>query len=412
MSPIRILHLIDTLERGGAEQSLLEITARMDRTRFQPMVCAVYGGDALRPQFEAAGVTVHPLGLSAKYGFVRAARQVRRLVRQLEPAVLHTSLFRAGQTGRFVGRSLGIPIISSWTGTPYSQARRRWDPAAQSWKLPALRLLDMFTARWVTRFHSVSAAVAEENQRALRVSPDRVSVVYRGRDLERLDAVSREEIQAVRQELSLGEPAGVSPGVEEFEIARRQSSLGTRSPVLLNVGRLVPPKGQLQLLQMMRQLRERLPQAVLLVAGDGPEKKVLADEIVAARLQDHVRLLGTRRDVPALLKASDVFVFPSHYEGLPGALVEAMLAGLPIVASDIPMHREFLEHERSALLVDSPSPSEMAAAVGRLAGDRGLAASLADEACRRARRLFDIRTVVRQMEELFAAVAARRGRSA
>ena len=380
---LKILYVIDTLEQGGAERSLLEIVSRMDHARFRPMVCQVYEGSALRAQFEAAGVQVQQLGIGAKYGFVTAVRRLTELVRQERPDLIHTSLFRASQIGRIAAWRTGTPVVSSWTNTPYSAARRQWDPSARSGKLYLLQLLDWQTAKLVTRFHSVSRAVADDNQAHLGVTSERVAVVYRGRDVVRLQAVASEDIARVRRELSLGE----------------------ETPVLLNVGRLVPQKGQWALLQMMTDLRRDGVRAKLLIAGDGPLRCELAKSIAQQDLQDDVLLLGTRGDVPALLKASDAFVFPSHYEGLPGALIEAMLSGTPIVASDIPMHREFLDHEKTGLLVDASSPQDLAAAVKSLIQQPESTRRMAAAAQRKAERLFDIDDVVGQMEVLFAEAA-------
>lgn len=250
--PWRIAHVIDTLQAGGAEQSLLEITTRMDRQQYEPIVCSVYAGGDLRDQFERGGVRVHQLEIAQRYGFARAIRGLCRWLRQEEIDLVHTSLFRAGQIGRVAAWMTGRPVISSFTNTPYSAARRQWDPAAAGWKHAWLRRCDAITGRFVTQFHSVSHAVAEQNCQDLGISKSRVRVVYRGRDIPRSDDVDRNAVERVRKELRLCD-----------------------GPILLNVGRLVAQKGQHQLIDLMTRIKDTHPSATLLIAGEGPAARSL-----------------------------------------------------------------------------------------------------------------------------------------
>src|SRR5690606_24120798 len=125
---------------------------------------------------------------------------------------------------------------------------------------------------------------------------------------------------------------------------------------LINVARLIPRKGQMELVRAMPEVLRRYPVAQLLFAGEGHSRATLAEAISAARLDAHVHLLGTVAAIPELLALSDIFVFASHFEGLPGALIEAMLAGKPIVAVDTPVHRELVAHGQTGWLIPSRDP--------------------------------------------------------
>lgn len=109
-SPIRVLHIIDSLEMGGAERSLLELTARMDRAKVKPIVCSIYDGSQLADQFRAAGVDIHQLEIRAKYGPLRCVRKIARLINAENIDLVHTSLFRASQVG--CGTGLSLQFIS------------------------------------------------------------------------------------------------------------------------------------------------------------------------------------------------------------------------------------------------------------------------------------------------------------
>lgn len=379
---IRVLHVIDTLERGGAEQSLLSLTSRMDRTRFQPMVCQLYRGDALRPAFESANVRVESLGIQAKYGFVRAVRWLRALIERENVDVVHTSLFRAGQVGRLAAWRAKRPVVSTFSGVPYDASRVQNETTVQAWKLSMLRRMDATTARLVTRFHSVSNVVRDLNCQHLNLPLDRVTVIPRGRDVTDFAPPPADQITSLRQS---AEFAGATA-------------------VVLNVGRLVPAKGQSVLIEAMRRVHEQEPGVRLLIAGEGPLRHDLEAQIAAYGLADSIRLLGSRGDVPGLLHAADGFAFSSLHEGLPGALIEAQLAKLPAVASDIPMHRELIQNQQTGLLVPAGDPLPLAEAIISLCRNREEAQRLASAAYERAIHQFDIQDVVERFQQLFVDV--------
>ena len=384
--PIRILYLIDTLESGGAERSLLEISSRLDRNEFDPVVVSLYEGEALQSEFEAAGVRVKCLNNRGTYRFVEGAKRVRESVRLEQPDLIHTSLFRAGQVGRIVGWLQNCPVISTLSGTPYARERIQNDSGVSVWKLRLLQLTDACTARCASHFHSVSETVKTYNCRHLWLPKKRVVVVPRGRDVAALSSVSEVEIQKTRTELRLG----------------------GRYPVVLNVGRLMPAKNQENLIRSIQRVRERYPDVLLLIAGDGPLRSELEQQITESGLGRHVSLLGNRSDVPSLLQTADVFAFPSVYEGLPGALIEAMLASCAIVASDIPMITELIQHDIHGITVSPNRVDQIAAGICRLAEDESVRQELGRAARESASRRFDIVRVVREMQDLYRQVLTQR----
>lgn len=383
--PLRVLYVIDTLEVGGSEQSLLQIVRRLDRRRFEPLVCHVYAGEALRREFEAAGVRVAGLGIAGKYRFARAYRALLQLARDEQPDLIHTTLFRANQIGRAVGRRLRIPVISSLVNLSYDPVRWQSQSGVNRHKLAAVRALDALTSRWVARFHAVSAAVRDSSCRTLRISPERVAVIPRGRSAAEFTAAARPALDAVRRELGT---AGAFP-------------------TIVNVGRLVDQKSQAVLIRALPEVLRQFPRAKLLIAGDGPLRGELEREVARLGLGRHVSLLGRRDDVPMILALADCFAFPSIYEGLPGAVVEAMFAGRAIVAADIPVVREVIDAGCTGLLVPPKDFQALAEAIVSVAARPELAARLGRNAQRAALQRFEIRHIVREMEQLYAEVARR-----
>jgi glycosyltransferase involved in cell wall biosynthesis len=166
-------------------------------------------------------------------------------------------------------------------------------------------------------------------------------------------------------------------------------------------------KGQLDLVKAMPAVLNKFPEAVLLIAGEGPFRARLEEEVQHLQLQDHVRLLGTRKDIPQWLSIADCFAFPSYYEGLPGALIEAMMTGLPIVASSIPENQECVTQE-SAMLFSPGDVAQMAKAINHIMEDADHAQRLAKEARAVAQTKFELDAVVQQYEDTYDAFMQRK----
>lgn len=387
---MKVLLVIDTLEIGGAERSLLEIFSRLQAVR--AVVCQLYPGARLRPAFERAGIEVISLDLPGRYAFGRGARRVEEVAARVRPDLLHATLFRASMVARRVSHRTGLPLVDSFVNDSYGSARKRGLSPLGRLKLGALQLVDRRTAHRVDRFVANSRAVRDANCRSLGVSADRCTVIHRGRDPRPL----------------------LEAGSRETAAARRAIGVPDGAVLLLNLARLEPRKGQEEILRALARLRVDRPELFLVLAGEGPQRPQLAELARRLDLVEQVRLVGTVERPAPLLAACDVFVFPSHYEGFPGALIEAMMAGRPIVASDIPPHREALEHPRTARLVPPRDPIALAEALAWMLDHPEAAAAMGGAARREALQRFDVDPIARAHEELYRRVleASAAGRGA
>ncbi len=189
--------------------------------------------------------------------------------------------------------------------------------------------------------------------------------------------------------------------LDEEVRAKKRAELGiTNNLVLGCLAKLRAQKGHTYLLQGFQDIRKKHPETRLLLIGDGEERRNLEDLAKNLHIQDAVIFLGNRNDIPELLSALDIFVFPTLFEGMSNALMEAMASSLPIIATDIPENRELLIHNTNALLVSSGSSEAILEATESLLNDTERKSLLAKNARITALQRFDLTEILGRYREL------------
>jgi glycosyltransferase involved in cell wall biosynthesis len=366
--PIRVLQLITSLERGGAENHLLALLTHADRQAFEVETAVLSGEGELVPIFRQAGIAVHLLRARNRFDPLALGRLVR-LLREGRFDILHSHLFRADIYAGLAVARLGErrPLLVS---TRHNDDRFFLNPfvGLVHYGVSARQDLIIAISDHIARF-TVSRGVRH---------PERVRRVYHGLEPPVTQALEREG-QHIRQELGIGPDA--------FLVG--------------NVGRLALQKGQRHLIAAMPLLLERVPRARAIIAGGGDLEdylRVLASDMGVA---ERVHVLGPRRDVPALMHAVDVFVMPSIWEGFGLVLLEAMAAGRPIVASRVATIPEVVADGETGLLVPVGDPLALADALAQLAEDPDRAARMGEAGRERLRRQFSVEKMVGDTELLY-----------
>jgi glycosyltransferase involved in cell wall biosynthesis len=386
---IELLHVIETLGSGGAERLLHTNLAHLDRARFRSTVVTIRTpGDHWRAPIEALGVPVESLGVGSRRSLPRAARKLSKLLSERGVKLVHTHLWEANVVGRLAGRMAGVPVISSIHAPDYEP--RSWDAGQHGH--PAKRAFflafDRFTARLCcTRMIAVSEYVRQSAHAHLRFPLDRIDVINNPVDLAELRRPPGRDRRTLLAELGL--PAD--------------------AVVLLNVARLSPQKGLQVAIDALPRILQSHGRTHLLSVG------ALDHRAWHARLErqcqergvaGRVHFLGPRRDVPDLLRACDVFVFPSLVEGLGLALIEAMAAGCVCVAADAGAIAEVLRDGVDGLLVPAGDDAALARAVVRALDDGDARARLAGAAAESAQRRFAPGLAVQRLQAVYDAVLA------
>ncbi|MFA5184670.1 MAG: glycosyltransferase [Patescibacteria group bacterium] len=288
---IKIAYILPTLDRGGAERFLSDLLLNLDQQTYDPtLILFKRGGDWLA-DLQAAGIRTLVLEKKYKFDPVNFWRLLAAL-RKIRPQIVHTQL-GGDLYGRLATKILGVPVILSTEQNVNPDETR------------LTNILKKITTAWVDQVVAISQAVRTDLITRYRCDPLKIRVIPNGLVIHRFPLPAREETTGGGR-------------------ADRSLNFGT-------LGRLVPQKGQGILIEALARLKNK--DFRCLIAGTGPLKKQLAEQIEAVGLADKIELVGAISDPANFFKSLDIFILPSLWEGQGIVLLEAGLSGLPIIAS-------------------------------------------------------------------------------
>ncbi len=371
MKIVPVITFITELSPGGAQTTLWRLLAHLNRERFKPIVVCLYNGDgAPAQQIRDLGIQVFDLGMTAKWR-LDACWRLYRLLRREHPVILHTWLFHANILGRILGRLAGVPIIISSERTMGMESQWRYR-------------LNEWTAPLVDRISCVSQNVATFARESIRLPQKKLVVI----------------------------PNGVV--VDDF-LSARDSGLRARlgfpdeTVIIGSVARLHPVKGSRYLVEAFAQLALSDPALHLLLIGDGPERAGLETWVAERDLEQRITFLGERTDISALLSVIDVFVLSSLWEGMPNAVLEAMAAGLPVIATAVGGTPEVVLPGVTGLLGRPGDVPALTQALAQILQDPTLQRTMGQAGLSRVQEHFSITSVVRETTDLYEMLLLEKG---
>ncbi|HEY0428222.1 MAG TPA: glycosyltransferase [Pyrinomonadaceae bacterium] len=384
MRPLKVLHLIPTLSSGGAERQLANVVGGTRRELINHVVCVIGEPYFFSQDIRDAGFKVIEMDVSGKRPFLKAAQKFRKIIAEEKPDVIHSWLYDANVSARLASLLNGkTPLVTSLQLADYEPEVARignYNPH----KVSALKAIDKFTAFLAAPFFvPCSEFVKNSYRRRYGLDESKTEVIYNAVNIDALPA-TKADLKKIRAKLEL--PA------DAF--------------VYLNVGRLDPQKNHKVLFEAFQAVSAEIPNAFLLLAGIGHLENELKNLAESLEINEKVFFLGRRNDVGALLELADVFAFPSFFEGLPVALIEAMLKRLPCVASRIEVFEEVIDDGETGLLINPTSAVELKDAMIKLYKDEKLRESLGENAFREAKAKYDIAVTARQWEKFYQKVKA------
>lgn len=347
---MRTLHINDQVTWRGGEQQTLYLLEGLARRGIETILVAQPDSE-IAARARRAAIPVHSLRMRGELD-VAAAVALIGLLRRLRPHIMHYHTSHAHSIG--AAASAAIPPARR----PRTVLSRRVDFSIRR----GVGVLQALKYGAVDRIVAIS-----ENIRTVLVrdgvAPRRIDVVHSGIDPVALEGIRPHDLRA-----EFGFPAS------------------TR--VVLNAAALADHKGQIFLIDAAPAILARHPEVLIAIAGEGEERARLEKRIVELGVGERVRLLGFRRDAHALIKGADLFVMPSHLEGLGTVVLDALWMGVPVAASRAGGIPEMIEDGVNGLLFAPRDPAALAEAVGRVLDDRALAARLASAGPESVRRRF------------------------
>jgi glycosyltransferase involved in cell wall biosynthesis len=319
------LHLVTTLNPGGIERWLLSMLQEVDRGRVAMDICCK-GSDtgSLASQAEALGASVYQCPLHPTHvGFIMG---LRKIIRAGNYQIVHNHLETYAGAGTYAAKRCRIPVITSFHNTSF--------PAQSLPDFPFLyKLRDIY---------------------------GRLGIGYALRHSELVTCCSQSVLDNLKQEhaFSPGREKVIYYGVKVFSRMPRDQrvtfrfglGIGKDRLLISHVGRFLPQKNHAGLVRVAEKVIGREARAHFVLVGDGPLRASIERMVQERSLTSSFSFLGLRQDVEDILRCSDLLFFPSHWEGLGLVVLEAMAAGLPVVASDLPVFKETVADSESGYL--------------------------------------------------------------
>jgi glycosyltransferase involved in cell wall biosynthesis len=358
----RIVQIIPTLDRSGAEKQLTLLAAGLPRDEFDIHICVLTRSGPLEASLRAAGLPIVLIGKRLKID-PAAYWRLKRHLAALRPDLVHTWLFAANAYGRAAALAAGVPKIVA--------GERCVDP----WKVWHELAIDRSLARRTDRIVVNSSGVSDFYIRQ-GIAPEKFTLIANGIALLPPSDVSRAELLA------------------EFELPPDARLVGA-------VGRLWPQKRIKDLIWAADLLKVIRDDVHLLVIGDGPHRARLERFRRQVEIEDRVHFLGHRADVPRIMPHFDVVWLASEYEGLPNVIMEAMAAGVPVVASDIPGNRDLVLPGETGYLVPLGDRAAFARQTRLLLDDAEHARRFGAAGRQRVLREFSIEKMIERHIELY-----------
>jgi len=374
-SKIRILYLIYQLGYGGAQRLILDLIRNLDRSLYEPVVAMWGGRREIVDDFQKIGVEVVDFGGRGKLD-LRALWRLYRYLSEEPVDIFNTHLPHAHVVGRIAGKLAGVPWIVATHQNVYSANH------------PVTRVVDVRTT-WMDDFVTAITQGVEESFFADSkvFSPELLwegrthFTIYSGVDVEKIDRA-----------------------IADLDPERKRKELGLKNEeyVFACAARLHPNKAHRYLIDAVARLQSAYSDFQVLLLGDGPLEEELKGRVRRLNLGHSIRFLGYRDDVYEIFAASDAFVLPSINEGFGIAVAEAMAAGLPVIATEIPAVVEVVEDRETGLLAPARDAGELAKAMSTYIEIPKLGLMHGRQGRKRVEAMFSIQEVAKNYEMLYS----------
>lgn len=371
MEKIRILEMIDKPFLGGGQINLLSLARNLDKAKFDVSVCSQVGG-ALEEEVKKNQIKFFPVTFNRRK-WRKTIREISFILRNQKIEILHTHGGVAGLFGRWAAHKSGMPVIvHTLHGIHYLHYRNVF-----------LKFVCVFLERYFSRFTDalifVSGGDRKEAKKYKLAPIKKMALIKNGIDFSKYKNIKANN--KVNRVIKL--------------------NLEPSAPVVGTVARLHRQKGLIYLFKAAKKIQQAFPKIKILIVGQGPLRKKLEKAVKRLNIEQWLRFMGERKDIPELLSLFDVLVLPSLWEGLPYVLLEAAALAKPVVATDVSGTREIIINGETGILVPPKNHDKLAQAIISLLKDREYALRLGGMLKKEICPVYTLSRMVEETERLY-----------
>ncbi|GAK51424.1 glycosyl transferase, group 1 [Candidatus Moduliflexus flocculans] len=370
------MQLALSLVIGGTEKLVYEIVQRVNREQVSPVVCCLDEIGVFGQKLREAGVPVYVLHRAPGLDWSLLSK-LREIIVKEQIDVIHAHQYTPYFYGLMASLYAKITLAPFRPEIIFTEHGRFYPDVRKFKRVVSNPILSLFTKEIVTISASTKQSLIDYENFPAR----RIRVIYNGIDLERFSKTA------------------------DRLAKRRELGLNADDKVFGIVARLDPIKNHAMLLRACQQLVKTVPNAYLLIVGDGPERAKLKELTASLGIVAHVRFLGARQDISELLQTFDVFALSSFSEGTSVTLLEAMGVGVPIVATNVGGNPEVISDGETGFLVESDNADDMANKLLQLLQNDTLRQRMGNAGKERVHALFSIEKMVRAYVDLYLSAA-------
>jgi len=373
----KILYLVTQSEIGGAQRYIFDLATNLKQSGYEIAVAAS-GNQELFSLLKEKSIVTYPLKhLVREINPVKdwlAYLEIKQLLRQVKPDILHLNSSKAGVLGSLAGRAAGIKkIIYTVHGFVFNEPMPGW----QKW---SYKFAEKFSGRFKDKLICVSEFDRSTGIKNRIVPTEKLITIHNG--IAQPNFLSLEQ---ARNEL----------------LATYQLPATSYHLIIGTIANFYPTKGLGYLIEAAKLVCEKNDKIIFGVIGDGPNKSKLTAEIKNQQLEKNFLLLGSKQNAWRYLKAFDFYICSSVKEGFPYSILEAMAAGLPLVSTNVGGILEMIENKKSGLLVKPAEPKELAEVILELSQNKNLAAALGRQAAMAVKEKFNLEKMIAETKKVY-----------
>ncbi len=371
-SPHKILHIITKLQLGGAQQNTLYTTANTDKKNFYSLIAAGKGGILDKSQKDLEIIYIPYFGRNINpIKDALALYQLWRLIKTQKPAIVHTHSSKAGILGRIAAYLCKVPtIIHTFHGFGFNDRQNF-----------IKKLIFIFLEKICARVTDILIFVSKSNMETAKT----------------LKIGKEEQYKLIRSGIEFDKyPAQINIADKKEKL-----NLPARGKIIVSLGNLKPQKNPEGFIELAKKISSERKDTYFVFVGGGERLEEIKSSIAAENFSEHCRFIGWRKDTAEILRAADIFILTSLWEGLPRSLVEALKSGVPSVCYDTDGVSDILDSGKNGYLIKQGDIEDMYNKLTLLLKDENLRREMAMEAKKTELKDFDINYMVKQLENLY-----------